>query len=595
MLRRKVTNTKPRVRNENYLGGGQTGTTYATQQEYAEAVVVSVIVNDDSDDYAVDGYNVGAIKFRFLSHDIYKNETDLNYAFPIESNIQEYPLLNEIVLIYKALGRWYYTRKLNISNLVTHQAYFGIDEELNPIDMDSLKNRNVSTTVGATKSISPKKKKDILGNTFDANPDVKRLRHDEGDLIVEGRSGHSLRFGTNIKNLAPNIKIRVGQGPKVKPNIDSMFALVKEDVNDDKSSLYIISDEIVDLEYSTVKNKIHRASIKDFPRTLSGSQVIINSDRIVFNTKLDKIMGHSGNGIHWTTNKDFTVDADGNYLSTISRNSEIFVAGYSKGTSLVRHSIVSPKVYIGSNNNEAQPLVLGASLANFLEELISIFVKNATTLILTTGSPFGPSPMNPVIGIKLSKLLYDVRHGKFASFNSKVAYTVKDSQVKGSAPTPNGKVLPIESFGPNTSQQKAVELTGMNAQSYQVVVDTANQAKEALRKSANQLLKDQKDLVKQQVIIIAAGAVPLALPKSALNTVAQAKGVLSQINKLKNAKDYLNMIKKSVDQIENEAKANMVAIQQRIDNEKLVATNDAQAEIDKVKSQIDIVRGAIAT
>jgi hypothetical protein len=54
----------------------------------------------------------------------------LVWAFPLESNISEYPLINEIVIVVKYLDQVFYTRKLNQYNHVHSNEGFGFEQLL---------------------------------------------------------------------------------------------------------------------------------------------------------------------------------------------------------------------------------------------------------------------------------------------------------------------------------------------------------------------------------------------------------------------------------------------------------------------------------
>jgi hypothetical protein len=353
-----------------------------------EAVVVDVIVNDSHPDYAPDGYNVGAIQFRALKSDSYREQNKLNWALPIESNITDYPLLNEIVFIYSSLNRFYYGRKLNTSSRITNHAMFGLNEELAEEVSRPAKIKELKASV-ANRRVDKQGPVEKLGKYFKEQDKVLRLRSDEGDIIYEGRSGHSIRFGAAWKSgttfsstktdQAPNLLFRVGPDLTQKPSVASKFGLVKEDINKDASSIWMVSDQIVPLTYATANIPQHTKSIKDFPSRLEGNQIVINTDRFVINTKNDKLMGFSAKGIHWTTVADYSVDAKRDYLSQIGHdvnvqighdvnvqigNDELTkvnrdfstqigsrylaqIGNYYEANATNRYSIIAPKVYVG--------------------------------------------------------------------------------------------------------------------------------------------------------------------------------------------------------------------------------------------------------
>jgi hypothetical protein len=419
---------------------------------YEAAVVVDVITNDSHPLYSADGYTAGTIRFRLLAGDRYIKDTDLGFAYPLDSNIAEHPLQNEIVLIFEALGRWYYTRKLSISNSVSNQAIFGLNSELSPLKVDSRGKIDNTIGQGPTKS-DPPSTSTSLGKTFKDNPSVKKLRHEEGDLVLEGRSGHSVRIGTDKINHAPNILLRAGQGGEIK------HELVSEDINKDPSSIHIVSNETIPLEYSTKNSPVHLKSIHNPPKTLSGAQVIVNSDRILFNARRERIFGFSLGGIHWTTAGEFTVDSEKNYYlfsnkevhieskdnsytnvgkdqhevvtgtSTVSADSKTLriakdyniVTQKSIWRSSDHTAIIAPKIYLGSDREE-EPIVVGQSLAMALNNLVRAMLMMAPAFVMT---PMGPGALNGQVVAALTQLQTDLVKGKLASFNSRVSFTKK--------------------------------------------------------------------------------------------------------------------------------------------------------------------------
>jgi len=53
---------------------------------------------------------------------------------------------------------------------------------------------------------------------FQFDSKIRQLWPYEGDILFNGRFGHGIRFGSNLKDLTPNIKLSVGHAD-VEPNI----------------------------------------------------------------------------------------------------------------------------------------------------------------------------------------------------------------------------------------------------------------------------------------------------------------------------------------------------------------------------------------
>jgi len=416
-------------RNQPFGQSLQVGTTYQETFQFEEAVVVDVVVNDNHPAYNEDGDNVGVIKFRFINSQQYLPDDSLNEAFPFFANISDYPLLNEIVYVFSALNRWYYMTKFNTTNRVTAQALFGLNTRLGPIRSDGEDSQQKTEIAAGGSEIKqdPEAEEARLGEEFQDKENVFRLRHHEGDLIMEGRSGHSIRFGSNQdEDQAPNMLIRIGPNPDPELSIDdSEFALVDEDINADLSSIWAVSNQVVPLTFATVDSDTHFESVDEKPGTLDGNQIVINSDRLVFNTKQDKLLVSTFLGTHFTTLQDHTVDADKNYKSFVGVNREVRIGqdylitvgrdyllsverdktskivGATVHESEGNHSIIADQIFIGSLDDRTEPLVLGEQLRDFIHQFLNIFVQNATTLTLPT---VGVGPLNPAVVAQITQL-----------------------------------------------------------------------------------------------------------------------------------------------------------------------------------------------
>lgn len=453
--------------------------TYAVEENSMEAVVVDVIINSKHPQYASDGYNVGAIQYKTIKTDFYRDSSTLNWALPLESNISDYPLLNEHVIVFPSLNRMYYTRKLNTSNRVTVQALYGVNEELVSTEASTTQLSTLQKSTANPQVVSTEPQSQ-LGAYFQDNQKIYRLEHDEGDIIFEGRTGQSIRLGAAFlggnthfqasqTDESPNILMRVGQNPSATPTVNTIYGLITEDINQDASSFWMVSDQIVNLTLATPKG----SSIKDYPAKLSGNQVFINTDRLIFNAKQDKVMGFANNGIHWTSGADFTVDTINDYISDIQGDSTIKIEGDStlevdgdrtetikgddsnttqgnsslsvqgntslttQGTTAIDStghidikssdttSILGTQVFIATENSTSQPIPCGQLLANFLDTLIrSLLTFNGG------GGPFGfaasptgplPVTLSPGLVTNLITLRNQVQGGP-AVFNSTTAF-----------------------------------------------------------------------------------------------------------------------------------------------------------------------------
>tara|TARA_R110002012_G_scaffold318751_1_gene537689 strand:+ start:104 stop:580 length:477 start_codon:yes stop_codon:yes gene_type:complete len=126
--------------------------------------------------------------------------------------------------------------------------------------------------------------------------------------------------------------------------------------------------------------------IPENPNTYQGNQVIINSDRLVFNAKQDAILLYSDKAIGFSTKGNFHFDTDN------SENTKFIVN--------------APNIYLGIKNLNTgalptQNAVLSQrleavldDLCDFLESFLTDTCFNISHLVTTHGAPTGMNPTN---------------------------------------------------------------------------------------------------------------------------------------------------------------------------------------------------------
>ena len=128
--------------------------------------------------------------------------------------------------------------------------------------------------------------------------------------------------------------------------------------------------------------------IPQSPGTYQGNQVIINSDRLLFNAKTDSILLFSDKAIGFSTNGSFHFD------TSSDENESKFV-------------INSPNIYLGlefDNSYPTEPAVLGDQLEDTLDRMLTLIsgilddMEYKISYIVTApASPTGPNPANTSI------------------------------------------------------------------------------------------------------------------------------------------------------------------------------------------------------
>jgi hypothetical protein len=199
------------------------------------------------------------------------------YAFPALSYISTVPLAGEFVQIVKGPGS---ESSGNSTNLDYYQP---------PVNLWNHPQHGASSDTGAPPKLAPE---------FYEQVDINPLKPYPGDIILEGRTGQSIRFSEGFSNTPwtspsasqPVVIIANGQ---VSTTEGSSYII--EDINLDPASIYLTSNHKVPLEVdyqwkragasSYAINKLPLAA-KDF----IGKQVLVNGGRLYFNAKEESIL-----------------------------------------------------------------------------------------------------------------------------------------------------------------------------------------------------------------------------------------------------------------------------------------------------------------
>ena len=136
--------------------------------------------------------------------------------------------------------------------------------------------------------------------------------------------------------------------------------------------------------------------IPDTPNIYQGKQVIIDSDRLIFNAKNDSILLFSDKAIGFSTNGSFHFD------TSPDENESKFVVN-------------SPNIYLGlefDNTYPTEPAVLGDQLEDLLNEILDLVggilndIEYKVGYIVTVpSSPTAPNPANtPILQRRRSQI-----------------------------------------------------------------------------------------------------------------------------------------------------------------------------------------------
>jgi len=225
-----------------------------------------------------------------------KGDSNTILVAPLDSNIKEYPYPGEHVIVASYYGKKYYTQKLNTANSVNLNSFKGLSRPWDPWGGE-----------------------DYNVKEFKGDSGIRQLQAYEGDITFNGRFGQSIRFGSNITELydkneelipnsgkedSPNVIIRAGQG--VEESIPNKP--VKENINLDGSSIWMTTDQKVDIDFSNKLTPGLYTFSEKGPDGFGGNQIIINSDRLIFNAKKNAILMTSPTAIGLSANHEIGLE-----------------------------------------------------------------------------------------------------------------------------------------------------------------------------------------------------------------------------------------------------------------------------------------------
>ena len=336
--------------------------------------------------------SIGVIFFEIVANPEFATPITEANAYPLFPNIKHYPLKEEIVTLTRASDvnsegsttsiSWYYFPPVNIWNSPIHNALPLI---INP---NSRTDDYQKADAGFVRQVSDSSTNINLGQTFNENNTINNypLLPYEGDIIYEGRFSNSIRLGSTVNNAkipnpwsaagengSPIFILRNGQSSNqlnVEDNTNSWVPTL-EDINNDKSSIYLTSTQQIPLLPASSREDSYRKSTPpEAVRTYSGEQIILNSGRLTFNAKNDSIILGAAKSIHLTSNTSVNVDG------------------------ATQIALVAPKVYLGSTTGvediQLQSLVLGENLNILLGEVSSFLLALETYFASSTDSTGAP-------------------------------------------------------------------------------------------------------------------------------------------------------------------------------------------------------------
>ena len=344
--------------------------------------VKDIVLNDSHPKFEeVGGWNgLGTIFYITTANPVYGEQTTEQKAKPALSNTKQFPLINEIVYVFSLpnpdnqLGgtseEQYYLNTVNVWNSQHHNALpNGLTlEENQKADYTSSAAGNVRRVEDGSTEIN-------LGSTFVERSNINPLLPFEGDIIYEGRWGNSIRFGSTVTgsindwsetgaNGDPITILRNGEDPDNNPD---GWVPVVEDINNDLSSIWMTSTQQIPIEVAS-SNYNSYSTPPETPNQYVGTQVILNSDRILLNSKTDHIMFSSATSINMNAVDSVNIDTE-------------------------EHVVDANSILLG-NKDATEALMLGNKtidlMGKMLDEMIAVNTQLSALVSLPPGAPFAP-------------------------------------------------------------------------------------------------------------------------------------------------------------------------------------------------------------
>lgn len=307
-------------------------------------------------------------------------------ASPINSNVKNYPLVNEVVFLISSPTGEYSSNssKVKYYYLTTINLWDNVNTNPTPNPYQNLNSNSQNKSIAEVEAGSSNKSSTQNTNSFkpgtyfEEKSNIFPLYPFEGDIIYEGRWGQSLRFGSTYlennswssigNNGDPILIFRNGQNPEL---IGPAQSTTTEDINKDLSSIYFTSTQQIPIEVSSQNDYLSYGENKPTsPNQYSGAQLILNSGRLLLNTTQDHLMLSSKKSINLNS-------LEGIYTDTI-------------GDTVFQ----SNRVYLGGTNN-SQPVVLGNELVSLLTDVLNDLNTLTKSIQTQVGVPLG-TPLAPL-------------------------------------------------------------------------------------------------------------------------------------------------------------------------------------------------------
>jgi hypothetical protein len=339
----------------------------------------------------------GCIKFRTRETSV-SSDKELPIAYPFDKSFKNLPIKNEIVEILKLQNGVFYYRRITptFNPSVTATATAIKDEFAKDSNQkgSSENYNNVSVTGISNTNQSDDSKTDGFGQYYETQRGLHNLKLYEGDLVIEGRFGNTIRlsgYNNPQKKFSPSLIIRNNESLYQRTDKFPENQTVEEDFNRDGSIISLTSDQF-ELPFTpgTLSDKgstdfeTKPASFQNYPTKLIGDQILLNSGRIILSAKNAEMIFFSKKNYGFVSDGGMSIDNKlgidvtvGDNINFVTNDKDIvFYTGQGS-------------IFLGST--ELEPLVKGQQLVDLLSELIDAITQQ---IYLTPSGPTAEGPTN---------------------------------------------------------------------------------------------------------------------------------------------------------------------------------------------------------
>lgn len=211
-------------------------------------------------------------------------------VLPLFPNLKNYPLINETVLVIALANKeykdnfnnltFYYISPLNLwNNNQSNPLPYPTDDITSStqnkdyLEVDTIGNPNKPSQTDNT-TFKP-------GTYFDENQIYNPTYPYEGDYIIDGRFGNSIRLGNTVPNTTATIQNNwsstgsIGDPITILTNKKHkqypLFNSITEDINKDGSSIYLTSTQKIPIEVSSQNSYLSYGPTQTQPKTVSST------------------------------------------------------------------------------------------------------------------------------------------------------------------------------------------------------------------------------------------------------------------------------------------------------------------------------------